>query len=96
MPPVEAREMRIRVVSGRAPGERAERLGRDEALGPGREDGLHLVSGPDEQADERARLVGRDPPGDSEQDARHPALAQPGGVRCLIFPLAISSMAIVR
>jgi hypothetical protein len=32
---------------------------------------MDVVAGPDEQADERARLVGRDPAGDSEQDARH-------------------------
>ena len=68
-------EVRVRVVARRLPGERVEGLRRDEALGAGRDDRVHVVSRADEQADERAGLVGRDPPGDAEQDARHAPLA---------------------
>ena len=57
---------------------------------------LHLVPGPDEQANERAGLVGRNPAGALRAGCAPRALAQPDGVRCLIFPLAISSIAIVR
>ena len=57
---------------------------------------MHLVSGANEQADERAGLVGRDPAGHSEQDARHAPLPQLDGASSLIFPFATSSMAIVR
>ena len=90
-------EMRKRVgARRRPPGERVEGLGATKRSAPARQHGLHLVSGAHEQPDERARLVGRYPAGDSEQDARHAPSAQPDGVRCLIFPLAISSIAIVR
>ena len=64
-------EVRVRIVGRRSPGERGEGLTRDEALRAGGEDGLHLVPGTYEQTNERAGLVGRDPPGHSEQDACH-------------------------
>ncbi len=45
----------------------------------GGQDRFDLVPGPDEQANERAGLVGRNPAGDSEQDARHaPSLSRTG------------------
>ena len=66
-----ALEMRIRVGgSGRA-GERVERLGRDEPLGPARRQRQHVMARPDEEADDLARLVRRDPAGDAKDDARH-------------------------
>ena len=72
-------EVRIRIVARRLPREGVEGLGADEPLGAGGQDGLHLVSGADEQANERARLVGRYPAGHSEQDARHaPSLSRTG------------------
>jgi len=37
----------------------------------GRKIGIAAFLGPDEKADQRARLVGRYPAGHSEQDARH-------------------------
>ena len=66
--------------------------------------GYDVVPGPDEQADELHSLVGGDPAGDPEQDARHAPhcarQARTRGASCgyayLIFPCAISSMAIVR
>ena len=93
---VEAAEMRVRIVARRATRERDERLSGDEPLGARREHGVHLVSGADEQPDERAGLVGRNPTGHAEQDARHAPLPQLVGASCLIFPFATSSMAIVR
>ena len=93
---VEPAQMRVRVVARGAPRERGEGLGRHEPLGARGEHGVHLVSGANEQPDERAGLVGRDPTGHAEQDARHAPLPQLAGASCLIFPFATSSIAIVR
>ena len=76
---IPAPEMRIRILARRPSRERREGLGRDEAPRGGGQDRFHLVPGPDEQANERAGLVGRNPAGDSEQDARHaPSLSRTG------------------
>ncbi len=77
---VEATEVRVRVVGRRPARQRRERLGGDEALGARGEHGVHFMAAPDEQPYQRAGLVGRDPAGDSEQDARH-ALALSSRVR---------------
>ena len=68
---VPAPEMRIRILTGRTPCQRDKGLARNEPLGPRGENRFDVVSCPYEQAHERARLVGRYPAGDSEQDARH-------------------------
>jgi hypothetical protein len=70
---IPATEMGIGVGARPLSGERVERLGRNEALGSGRDHRFHLMPRSNEQADERARLVGRYPAGHSEQDARHAA-----------------------
>ena len=57
---VGALEVRIRVGGRGRARERVERLGGDEALGAARRQRQHVVAGPDEQADDLARLVGRD------------------------------------
>ena len=66
-----ALEMRIRVGGSRRSRERVERLGGDEALGAARRQRQHVMAGANEQADDLARLVGRDPAGDAKDDARH-------------------------
>ena len=72
-------EVRIGLVARCLTRERPEGLGGDEALGAGREHRVHVVSGANEQPDEGAGLVGRYPPGHSEQDARHtPRLSSAG------------------
>ena len=68
---VGAREMEIDVVPRRPPGERPERLGRDEALGAGRDERHDVVAVLDEQPAQLARLVGGDATGHAEQDAGH-------------------------
>ena len=64
-------QVRVRVVARRLPGEREERLRGHELLRGSGHDRIDVVSRSHEQAHERARLVGRDPPGDAEQDACH-------------------------
>ena len=54
-----------------AAGERVERLGGDESLGAARRQRQDVVARADEQADDLARLVGRDAAGDAEDDPRH-------------------------
>ena len=72
-------KVRVRIVTRRTSRERPEGLGRDESHRAGGQDRLDLVSRPDEQANERARFVRRNPAGDSEQDARHaPSLSRTG------------------
>ena len=93
---VPALEMRIRIVGRSRSRERVEGLGGDEPLCAGGEHRVHVVAGANEKADECAGLVGRNPAGHSEQDARHAPLPQLEGASCLIFPFATSSMAIVR
>jgi hypothetical protein len=63
-------EVRIRVVAAWLSREREERLSRDESLRRGRDERIDVMARPDEQSGERARLVGRYPPGDAQQDAR--------------------------
>ena len=66
-----ALEMRIRIGGSRRARERVERLGGDEPLGPARRQRQHVMAGANEQADDLARLVGRDAAGDAKDDARH-------------------------
>ena len=67
-----ALEVGIGIVAWRLPREGEERVRGDEPLGARRDDRVDVVARPHQQPQERARLVGRDPPGDSEQDAGHP------------------------
>ena len=68
---VPAPEMRVRIVGRSGSSKRVEGLGGDEPLCAGGEHRPHVVAGANEKADERAGLVGRNPAGHSEQDARH-------------------------
>ena len=76
---VPAPEVRIGIVTRWPARQSPEGLGRDEPLRAGGQHRFHLVSGANEQANERAGLVGRNPAGHSEQDARHaPSLSRTG------------------
>ena len=68
---VGARQVEVEVLRRRAPRERREGLGADEALGARRDERDHLVPVLHEQARELARLVGGDPAGDAEEDPAH-------------------------
>jgi hypothetical protein len=68
---VGAIEMRIRVVALRTPREGEERLARDEPLSRPRRQRHDLVSVLDEEPNQLARLVGRNPPGDPQKDLCH-------------------------
>ena len=85
---VRVRQVRIRIGRALAPGEREERLGRDESLGARGRHREHVVPGADEQPNELARLVRRDTAGDPEHDARHgdivPGRRRPGRRRGLV------------
>ena len=73
--------MEVDVVRRRPPRERAKHLGRDEALGPGRDQRYDVVAFLDEQAAQLARLVGGDPTRHAEEDAGH-AEMMPTRRRC--------------
>ncbi len=64
-------QVRVGVLALRLPGEREERLRGYEALGALGQERIDVVAGSDEQPHEGAGLVGRDPAGDSDQDACH-------------------------
>ena len=64
-------EMEVDVVAGRPPREGAEGLGRDEALGPGREQRDDVVARLDEEPRDLAGLVGGDAARDAQQHACH-------------------------
>ena len=68
---VGAGQVEIEILGGRAPRERAERLGGDEALGPWRDERDDLVAGLHEQAAHLACLVGGNAAGNPEQDPGH-------------------------
>ena len=91
-------EMRVEVARRLLARERLERVGRDEALGVGREHRRHVVTVLHEQPDELARLVGGDPAGHPYENPSHLGPAQIGTTRCetVILPSAISSRAMVR
>ena len=73
--------MEVDVVRRRPPRERAKRLGRDEALGAGRDQRHDVVAFLDEQPAQLARLVGGDPTRHAEEDAGH-AEMMPTRRRC--------------
>ena len=76
---VPAPEMRVRIVGRSRSSKRVEGLGRDKPLCTGSEHRPNVVPGANEKANERAGLVGRNPAGHSEQDARHaPSLSRTG------------------
>ncbi len=68
---VGARQVEVDVVSGGPARERAERLGRDKALGARRDERNDLVALLDEQPAQLARLVGGDAAGHPQEDAGH-------------------------
>ena len=68
---VGARQVGVEIVGGRPAREGVEGLGRDEALGAGRDERDHLVARLDEQARQLAGLVRGDPAGDAEKDPAH-------------------------
>jgi hypothetical protein len=68
---VGAREVEVDVVPRRTARERSKRLGGDEPLGVGRDEGNDLVALLDEQPAQLARLVGGDAAGHPQEDAGH-------------------------